>query len=177
MMNVDDSPAIGAKHDATVPLLTIASSDYITDPSEQDAPFDILLRQRWTAAAECGAMKYNILRQPLPTRILPSSSSLPKYNFVAMLIEGRAPGKRRPPQEMLALRQPFDPTKFNFSKIEPDELLFRIKTNGKNGPDGTQVHSVIVNKSPISFGSSLLVPSLERCLPQVVSHFISNINL
>lgn len=141
---------------SSVPLFTIKESDYLLKQSGVDSSFDRLLKERWNSAAEAGVMKYNILRHSLPSRVISSKD----YKFIASLIEGRAPGKRRQPDEMLSLRMPFDPLKFNFTKIEPNELLFKIKC-------GDLEHSVLVNKSPIEYCSSLLVPSLEHCLPQV----------
>lgn len=142
----------------SAPLFTIKESDYLLKQSGVDSSFDRLLKDQWNSAVEAGVMKYDIRRHSLPSRVISSKD----YKFIASLIEGRAPGKRRQPDEMLSLRMPFDPLKFNFTKIEPNELLFKVKY-------GDLEHSVLVNKSPIEFCSSLLVPSLEQCLPQVLT--------
>lgn len=142
---------------SSVPLFTIKESDYLLKQSGVDSSFDRLLKEQWNSASGADVMKYNILRHALPSRVISSKD----YKFIASLIEGRAPGKRRQPDEMLSLRMPFDPLKFNFTKIESNELLFKLKS-------GDLVHSVLVNKSPIEYCSSLLVPSLEQCLPQVI---------
>lgn len=142
---------------SSIPLFTIKESDYLLKQSGVDSTLDRLLKEQWNSAVGAGVMKYNILRHSLPSRVISSKD----YKFIASLIEGRAPGKRRQPDEMLSLRMPFDPLKFNFTKIEPNEILFKIKC-------GDLEHSVIVNKSPIEYCSSLLVPSLEQCLPQVI---------
>ncbi|CAH0591571.1 unnamed protein product [Chrysodeixis includens] len=71
--------------------------------------------------------------------------------------------KRREPDAMNDICQPFDENKFNFTKVSPKEILFSIE-----GED-TDVHSVLVNDSPISRYHSLLCPSLNKCLPQVVA--------
>lgn len=144
---------------SSVPTIVISQSDYIAKQSGLDSSLDRLLKQRWKKALENGAMKYDIIQQPLPSRLIASC----RYNFIASLNEGRGPGQRRTPQEMMALRIPFDPSRFNFTKINPNEILFRLKSND------SLVHTVIVNKSPIGYCSSLLVPSLEQCLPQVLT--------
>ena len=141
-------------------------SDYVTKQSGVDSAFDRLLKKKWNAASDSNVMKYNIVRHSLPSRLIDSTP----YRFIASLIEGRAPGKRRQPEEMLALRMPFDPIKFNFTKIESNELLFQLKCDNLE-------HSVIVNKSPIEYCSALLVPSLKQCLPQVTIIYLQTFNL
>lgn len=71
--------------------------------------------------------------------------------------------KRRTPEEMNNICQPFDENKFNFNKISPNEILFFIE-----GGDADK-HTVLVNVSPISRYHSLLCPSVDKCLPQVVT--------
>ncbi|KAJ8728627.1 hypothetical protein PYW07_006323 [Mythimna separata] len=72
--------------------------------------------------------------------------------------------KRRTPEEMNNICQPFDEKKFNFNKASPNEILFSIE-----GEDASK-HTVLVNVSPISRYHSLLCPSVDKCLPQVVTH-------
>ncbi|XP_026736642.1 GDP-D-glucose phosphorylase 1 [Trichoplusia ni] len=71
--------------------------------------------------------------------------------------------KRRQPEAMNDICQPFDVTKFNFTKVSLEEILFSIE--GKD----SDVHSVLVNDSPISRYHSLLCPSINKHLPQVVT--------
>ncbi|XP_075982139.1 GDP-D-glucose phosphorylase 1 [Anticarsia gemmatalis] len=71
--------------------------------------------------------------------------------------------KRRTPEEMNDVCQPFDKNKFNFTKVSPEEILFSLED------DVSDVHTVIVNVSPISRYHSLLCPSVNKCLPQVVT--------
>lgn len=71
--------------------------------------------------------------------------------------------KRRTPEEMTSICQPFDEKKFHFNKVSSKEILFSLE--GKDG----DLHTVLVNVSPISRYHSLLCPSVNRCLPQVVT--------
>ncbi|CAH1634804.1 unnamed protein product [Spodoptera littoralis] len=71
--------------------------------------------------------------------------------------------KRRTPEEMTSISQPFDEKKFHFNKVSTKEILFSLE-----GRDG-DIHTVLVNVSPISRYHSLLCPSVSRCLPQVVT--------
>ncbi|KAL4713403.1 hypothetical protein ACJJTC_010388 [Scirpophaga incertulas] len=72
--------------------------------------------------------------------------------------------KRRTPEEIYSVCQPFNENKFNFTKISRDEILF-----GLNDGHNDAVHIIIVNISPISLYHSLLCPSVNKCLPQVVT--------
>lgn len=97
----------------------------------------------------------------LPTRIISSSP----FYFVAAYVPGRAPGQRRTPDSMTGLKMPFSAERFNFTKIKSCEKLFEMYFTSKAGK--VSCASVLVNKSPIEYCSSLLVPSLDECLPQV----------
>lgn len=73
---------------------------------------------------------------------------------------------RRPPDAMDKVTAPFDPDKFNFTKIDFDkEAIFELRTD----PDEVDSDFVVVNVSPVEFGHSLLVPNLWDKLPQVVT--------
>uniref|UniRef100_A0A2A4K8G0 GDP-D-glucose phosphorylase 1 n=1 Tax=Heliothis virescens TaxID=7102 RepID=A0A2A4K8G0_HELVI len=71
--------------------------------------------------------------------------------------------KRRTPEEMNSIQQPFDEKKFHFNKVSPDEVLFSIES------EDADTHTVLVNVSPISRYHSLICPSVIKCLPQVVT--------
>jgi GDP-D-glucose phosphorylase len=52
---------------------------------------------------------------------------------------------------MVSVRQPFDPEKFNFNKVEPDkELVFETQQDKED--------ICIINVSPIEFGHCLFLP-------------------
>lgn len=150
-----DSP----ETDLTKPEFTFSESDYIAEPTGVDSKFDQILKKQWSTAMDNGVMHFVIKHSSLKTRILSPN----RYLFVAALNQGRAPNQRRDPQSMQSLVMPFDSNKFNFTKIKPCEVLFSIRSIAIPSLDAV----VIVNRSPIEYCSALLVPSIDKCLPQV----------
>jgi len=76
---------------------------------------------------------------------------------------------KRKHQEMKRVNVPFDPTQFNFNKVPCKEVLFkpRCLNNELNEEDAD--HLLIINVSPVEFGSSLLVPSVSQNVRQKVT--------
>lgn len=120
--------------------------------------FDSRLQSRWKNALENGYFRYclNIAH----SRILPG-----KYSFLVQLNVDRY-AKRRAPEEITCISQPFDATKFNFTKVKDLEYLFEIRNTSAANSSG---HFLIINVSPLEYGHSLLVPSLHSCLPQIIT--------
>ncbi|CAH0719126.1 unnamed protein product, partial [Brenthis ino] len=71
---------------------------------------------------------------------------------------------RRTPEHISEISQPFDENKFNFKKVSKDEIMFIFKESANEDS-----HVVLVNVSPITRYHSLLCPSIEKCLPQVIT--------
>ena len=97
--------------------------------------------------------------------------------FVPQLNPDRAT-KRRKPQEMSSLNQPFSPTEFNFNKTKPDEILMTLKPVQKSASPSNGVchdhdhdgeHIILINVSPLEYGHILLVPSLTSNQPQRIT--------
>lgn len=132
---------------------TFQSSDYVSNPSSTDSKLDRLIKGKWHQAMENGQIEFTIDHRVLDGQL----------KFVSSFLPGRAPGKRRMPDSMTSLVMPFDHNKFNFTKVKPEEILFKLSHSSTCSP----VATVLINKSPIENCSSLLVPSLEDCLPQV----------
>ncbi|XP_012257138.2 GDP-D-glucose phosphorylase 1 [Athalia rosae] len=128
----------------------------VTTNIEDDSPFDLLLKQRWEEAQKNGIFKYtlNIRKQ----KILEGN-----YGFLAQLNPDRGE-KRRKPEDITTMVQPFDSNIFNFTKISDNEILFDIG----NG-DGNDV--IAVNVSPIEVYHSLLITERFECLPQRVTKY------
>lgn len=76
-----------------------------------------------------------------------------KYKFLLQLNPDRV-NKRKGPK-ISSINLPFKEDKFHFGKVRKDEILFRIKDN-----------SILINIYPLDTGHVLLVPSIERQLPQ-----------
>lgn len=71
---------------------------------------------------------------------------------------------RRTPENITSMHTPFDEKRFNFTKINPREILFDVDCG-----DGNNV--IAVNVSPIEYGHCLFLPERLKCLPQKVTEF------
>lgn len=121
--------------------------------------FDSALCSAWRQRVELGLFRYRL--EDLQTQILPGS-----VGFVAQLNIERGIQRRRP-QNIKSVRQEFDPEQFNFNKIQPGEVLFRMQreSNGPAAPKQEDV-LVVINVSPLEWGHVLLVPTPTHGLPQ-----------
>ncbi|XP_069321814.1 GDP-D-glucose phosphorylase 1 [Eulemur rufifrons] len=121
--------------------------------------FDSALCSAWRQRVELGLFRYCL--GDLQTRTLPGA-----VGFVAQLNVERGVQRRRP-QNIKSVRQAFDPEQFNFNKIRPGEVLFRLH-RGPDLPSALQQEDilVVINVSPLESGHVLLVPEPARGLPQ-----------
>ncbi|XP_076980335.1 GDP-D-glucose phosphorylase 1 isoform X2 [Tamandua tetradactyla] len=121
--------------------------------------FDAALCSAWKQRMELGLLRYRL--RDLQTRTLPGA-----VGFVAQLNVERGV-QRRCPQNISSVRQAFDPEQFNFNKIRPGEVLFRLHRE-PNLPGALQQEDVlvIINVSPLEWGHVLLVPEPTYGLPQ-----------
>ncbi|XP_048828382.1 GDP-D-glucose phosphorylase 1 [Brienomyrus brachyistius] len=142
--------------------------------------FDNMLRSGWAAKMSQGMFRYHL--GDLQTRILPGGSQ-----FVIQLNIKRGQ-ERRKPQEILSIRQSFDPNQFNFNKISANEIIFEMSKENTiephSGPHlkdgrGHSCHDssksglvrmlVVINVSPLEFGHCLFIPNPTQCLPQILN--------
>lgn len=74
--------------------------------------------------------------------------------------------KRRPPQTIRSVTPAFQPSDFNFNRIQPDELLFdhcfRI------GADSAVV-SFLINNSPLTVNHTIVCPNRAANRPQILN--------
>ncbi|XP_070576789.1 GDP-D-glucose phosphorylase 1-like [Ptychodera flava] len=139
----------------------------------QISEFDRELRGRWDHAMEKGHFRYTL--STLKTKVIPG-----KLKYVAQLNMKRAT-ERRKPQEIQSVSQPFNPDLFNFLKIREHEILLELSPeqmmNGVADPSSEDSNTestndrniIIINISPLEYCNILLVPSVDRCLPQVLT--------
>uniref|UniRef100_A0A4W5JPT1 GDP-D-glucose phosphorylase 1 n=1 Tax=Hucho hucho TaxID=62062 RepID=A0A4W5JPT1_9TELE len=120
------------------------------DRTASMSKFDTTIQAGWTDRMNRGLFRYQL--GDLETRILPGPA-----RYVAQLNIQRGI-ERRQPQEILSIKQNFDPKQFNFNKINPEEVIFEMSKI-----------MVMVNVSPLEFGHCLLVPEPTRCNPQVLT--------
>ncbi|KAK7794230.1 hypothetical protein R5R35_012550 [Gryllus longicercus] len=146
---------------------TYSENDFIFETSWGDSAklssFDVALQTKWQSAVDNGYFRYTL--NILNTKRLPG-----KFSFLAQLNPDRGTN-RRPPEDISSLTQPFDHKKFNFTKINENEILFEVKRREKaecelksSGKD-----LLVINISPLEFGHSLFLPELFSCLPQVMT--------
>nr|XP_056721741.1 LOW QUALITY PROTEIN: GDP-D-glucose phosphorylase 1 [Euleptes europaea] len=123
------------------------------------SPFDVALQRGWADRVARGLFRYRL--GELRTRLLPGPAG-----FVAQLNPRRG-WDRRPPQEARSVRQPFDPRRFNFTRLRPGEVLFALAP--RHRPRGPPPVLVAINVSPLEQGHVLLLPEPGRGLPQVLT--------
>ncbi|XP_037688991.1 GDP-D-glucose phosphorylase 1 [Choloepus didactylus] len=130
-----------------------------TPASLPHSRFDAALCSAWQQRMELGLFRYRL--GELQTQTLPGA-----VGFVAQLNVERGVQRRRP-QNIRSVRQAFDPEQFNFNKIQPGEVLFRLHREPLL-PDALQQEDILVmiNVSPLEWGHVLLVPEPTYGLPQ-----------
>lgn len=125
--------------------------------------FDKALQERWDAAVDAGCFAYKL--HHVEGRVVSG-----KYQLFIQLNEMRF-NKRRQPEAISSISQPFNPEKFNFTKVHSKEVLFELcpKHTPAAATSGDDCHLMIINASPLEYGHSLLVPSVNSCLPQILT--------
>ncbi|XP_054256843.1 GDP-D-glucose phosphorylase 1-like isoform X2 [Macrosteles quadrilineatus] len=129
-----------------------------SDFSHVNSTFDKALITKWSALQdENKYFKYKLHIDD--SKILPG-----KFKYLAQLNVARGT-QRRKPINVQSMKQMFDPTVFNFTKMDEGEILFQVWNIHRKDKN----NYLAINVSPIGFGHSLLVPSLYDCLPQVMT--------
>jgi len=143
------------------------------DETEPPVPFlDSLLLGEWEDRVQRGLFRYDVTA--CETKVIPG-----EYGFIAQLNEGRHLKKRPTEFRVDKVLQPFDETKFNFTKVGQEEVLFQFAASedeeAKFYPsapiDAESSPSVVaINVSPIEYGHVLLIPRILESLPQRIDH-------
>jgi GDP-L-galactose phosphorylase len=128
---------------------------------------DSVLLAMWEECSEQGLFRYDVTA--CPTKVVPGL-----YGFVAQLNEGRYSKKRPTEFRVDQVIQPFDHSKFNFTKAFRREVLFAFEpalpgiepTFEESGKATRSPNLVLINVSPIEYGHVLLCPRVLDCLPQ-----------
>nr|XP_055048954.1 GDP-D-glucose phosphorylase 1 [Misgurnus anguillicaudatus] len=152
-------------------IFTYTDKDFVNNvssPNKSKSKFDTALRSGWAEKMDAGLFRYHL--GDLETRILPGPCG-----YIAQLNIMRGT-ERRKPQEIVSIRQNFDPNLFNFNKIDPKELLFELQKVNTEATSEVRYQSgpnmrckIIINVSPLEFGHCLLVPEPNRCQPQILT--------
>ncbi|RZC46189.1 hypothetical protein C5167_039139 [Papaver somniferum] len=159
---------------ANLPLYTFKKVKNMMDEKmESPVPFlDSLLLGEWEDRVQRGLFRYDVTA--CETKVIPGQSG-----FIAQLNEGRHLKKRTTEFRVDKVLQPFDGSKFNFTKVGQEEVLFQFEeTDGDEAQffpsapiDTDNSPSVVaINVSPIEYGHVLLIPRILECLPQSIDH-------
>lgn len=152
-------------------LNKISGEKDLLNPEEKEPPvafLDSLLLGEWEDRAQKGLFRYDVTA--CETKVIPG-----ECGFIAQLNEGRHLKKRPTEFRVDKVLQPFDGSKFNFTKVGQEEVLFQFEASEDhevqffpNAPiDVENSPSVVaINVSPIEYGHVLLIPRILECLPQ-----------
>ncbi|CAN6560607.1 unnamed protein product [Malus baccata var. baccata] len=129
---------------------------------------DSLLLGEWEDRMQRGLFRYDVTA--CETKVIRG-----QFGFIAQLNEGRHLKKRPTEFRVDKVLQPFDGSKFNFTKVGQEEVLFQFEAS-KDGEvqffpsapiDVESSPSVVaINVSPIEYGHVLLIPHILERLPQ-----------
>lgn len=133
-----------------------------------------LLLGQWEDRMSRGLFRYDVTA--CDTKIIPG-----RYGFIAQLNKGRHLKKRPTEFRVDKVLQDFDETKFNFTKVGQEEVLFRFEKSIDHNrhffpsappitADSNSSSVVAINVSPIEYGHVLLIPQVLNCLPQRIDH-------
>ncbi|XP_061370247.1 GDP-L-galactose phosphorylase 2-like [Gastrolobium bilobum] len=168
---VSKLPLYMFKKDGDVPV-----EDGIVESSEDVSEISFLhnlLLGQWEDRMNRGLFRYDVAN--CETKII-----LGQHGFIAQLNEGRHMKKRPTEFRVDQVLQAFDESKFNFTKVGQEEVLFMFKQSDDNKShfmSNAQVDKisgspnvVAINVSPIEHGHVLLIPRVLDCLPQRIDH-------
>lgn len=140
---------------------------------EQPVAFlDSLILGEWEDRMQRGLFRYDVTA--CETKVIPG-----EYGFIAQLNEGRHLKKRPTEFRVDKVLQPFDESKFNFTKVGQEEILFQFEASSEgeaqffsNAPIDVESSPsfLAINVSPIEYGHVLLIPRIFERLPQRIDH-------
>ncbi|CAJ0940008.1 unnamed protein product, partial [Mesorhabditis belari] len=120
-----------------------------------------LIHQRWEAGKERGAINYQL---NCMYKFLDGN-----YELCIQLNAERGE-LRRKPMRFKSIREPFSPLRFNFTKLNEAEVMLYLKCEDRPiTNDPLDRHLVAVNASPLTKYHSLIIPTVNKCLPQVLT--------
>ncbi|KAF3453406.1 hypothetical protein FNV43_RR03846 [Rhamnella rubrinervis] len=162
---------------AKLPLYAFRNlNKVVSDVEENREPpvafLDSLLLGEWEDRMQRGLFRYDVTA--CETKVIPG-----QYGFIAQLNEGRHLKKRPTEFRVDKVLQPFDGSKFNFTKVGQEEVLFQFEASEDgevqfypNAPIYVENSPsvVAINVSPIEYGHVLLIPRIFERLPQRIDH-------
>ncbi|CAI5997607.1 unnamed protein product [Closterium sp. NIES-65] len=142
--------------DDSLSLSSGGASD-IHDDDQDTAAFSLRkhITSEWNRKFQEGLFRYDVTA--CESKVIEG-----RLGFIAQLNEGRHSKKRPSEFPMDKVLQPFDPSKFNFTKAGQNEMLFRFEEGGEEESPSI----VAINVSPIDYGHVLLIPRILDTIPQ-----------
>ncbi|KAF6199760.1 hypothetical protein GE061_006058 [Apolygus lucorum] len=120
-----------------------------------ESPFDVEYNRIWRQKMKDGLFRYALDIDDARTIVGERTTYFVQLNVNRAV-------KKREPQVMEGIRQPFDEEKFNFTQISEDEIMLRCKN------DDTE-NLIVINVSPLEHGHTLLLPQVNEKRPQVLT--------
>ncbi|XP_048269835.1 GDP-D-glucose phosphorylase 1-like isoform X1 [Bombus terrestris] len=121
---------------------------------DEESNFDLVLKEKWMEAQKNEVFRYILNIQD--SKILEG-----KYHFLVQLNIDRG-YKRRSPESIISMNQPFNEKDFNFTKLVSEEQIMNLNNTDKDD-------IIAINASPIEYCHSLLLPQRCKQLPQLVT--------
>lgn len=153
----------------STPVFSYTTGDFIYDlraipenlKDDHRQKLKELLMSRWEAAKEKKVFNYDL---NCMYRFLPGD-----FNFSIQLNVERGQ-LRRKPMRFHAVREPFNHLRYNFTKLDQNEILLYLRCKDRPyNDDPLDRHLVAVNNSPLERGHSLVIPSINHCMPQILT--------
>ncbi|VVC29684.1 Hypothetical protein CINCED_3A003101 [Cinara cedri] len=129
--------------------------------------FDEKLKCLWREKEEKGLFRYTYKIEKLIK--LPG-----KYEFPAVLNTDRGT-KRRKPITFASVLEPFNEDLFNFTKVNPEEYLFKFTNVSSDCFDTND--TLAINASPLGDFHSLILPKINCKFPQVINECALNVSI
>jgi len=138
-------------------------------PPSRDSPFDRMLLDGVARAEQAGVFRSS-----------PSAVQRRCLSGTLGLVVQFSPvhyGKKRSPttSPQRVADTTVDPAAFNFTKVNPVEKIAEVEVAAGR----PQAVTVLANISPLALGHTLLIPSYDQVLPQVLTeeHFLTGLHL
>ncbi|XP_076817886.1 GDP-D-glucose phosphorylase 1-like [Clavelina lepadiformis] len=157
---------------STVQSTTRKSSQVLVQISNKKAymsTFNEVLLEKWNNAHSNGICRYKL---KIKCKRLPG-----KLNFIIQSNSQRVQN-RRTPETFSSVSMPFNKDKFNFTRLSPEEILFKVAQGSVNSHSSSEYLSnyqsddfAVINVSPFAVGHTLLVPDLSQCRPQILNGY------
>ncbi|KAF8386838.1 mcp-1 [Pristionchus pacificus] len=161
-------PADFSSTQSSVPHFIYRTDDFVYDLHRLPSSFSHekslcqLIAHRWESAREKNALNYNL-------NCMYKYLDGP-YNLTIQLNVERGE-LRRKPMRFRKIREPFNSVRWNFTRLHDNEVLLYFRCEDRPiTEDPLDRHVLAVNASPLERNHCLLVPAVNKCHPQVLTH-------